>query len=111
MEMKKSLLAVSFAALMSNYPVFATTAEGEEAYNQQRYDKAYMLLSEEAAKGDAKAQYLLGSMYYHAQGVPYSAEKTEQWLLASANQGNVDAQVLLADFYWYQKHPKVIPKP
>ena len=75
MDVKKYVIALSLFALV-NTAVFATTAEGEEAYNQEHYEKAYMLLSPEAEKGDAKAQYLIGKMYYNAQGVTFSPEKT-----------------------------------
>ncbi|RUR07727.1 tetratricopeptide repeat protein [Legionella sp. km772] len=109
MDVKKYVVALSLFTL-ANTAVFATTAEGEEAYNQQHFEKAYMLLSAEAEKGDAKAQFLLGKMYYNAEGVTYSPEKTEKWLLASANQGNADAQVLLAAFYWYQNTPEGFSK-
>ena len=53
MDIKSTVLAVSIASITLQPLAFASTAEGEEAYNQQRYEKAYMLLSEEAAKGDA----------------------------------------------------------
>jgi len=49
-------------------------------------------------------------MYYNGQGVSYNAAKTEKYLLAAANQGNVDAQALLAGFYWYQNTPEGFTK-
>ncbi|BCA94764.1 hypothetical protein TUM19329_11250 [Legionella antarctica] len=109
MNMKQYILSFSLIALLIPL-VHATTEEGEEAYNQQRYEKAFMLLSPEADKGDAPAQFLLGKMYYNGQGVAYNAEKTEQLLLAASNQGNVNAQVLLAAYYWYLKTPEGFSK-
>jgi enhanced entry protein LpnE len=109
MNIKQYILSLSLITLMSPLAL-ATTEEGEEAYNQKHYEKAFMLLSPEADKGDAKAQYLLGKMYYNAQGVAYNAEKTEQLLLAAANKGNVDAQVLLAAYYWYLNTPEGFSK-
>ncbi len=97
MSLKQYAMGLSLCALLSA-TAFATTAEGEAAFNQQRYEKAFTLLSPEAEKGDAKAQYLLGKMYYNGEGVMYNPEKTEKWLSASAKQGNADAQVLLAAF-------------
>src|SRR5262245_34310572 len=101
MDIKKRLLLFSLMSLLS-MSSFANTEEGEAAYKQQHYEKAFLLLSDEAAKGDAKAQYLLGKMYYEGQGIAFNAEKAEQLLLSAANQGNIDAQVLLAGLHWHQ---------
>ena len=55
MDIKYSLRALLILTAFSPV-VFATVQEGEEAYRQHRYEKAYLLLSEEADKGNASAQ-------------------------------------------------------
>lgn len=78
-----------------------------------------------AAKGDQYAQLKLGYMYEHGLGVSVDPNSAQQWLTASANQGNATAQFLLAQFYqvgllgepnyalakeWYKKAAEQLPK-
>lgn len=50
----------------------------------------------QAERGDPTAQYLLGSLYEHGQGVPQSLQEAVKWFRKAAEQGNVDAQFSLA---------------
>ncbi len=53
----------------------------------------------QAERGDPTAQYLLGSLYEHGQGVPQSLQEAIKWYRKAAEQGNVDAQFSLALAY------------
>lgn len=50
----------------------------------------------QAERGDPTAQYLLGSLYEHGQGVPQSLQEAIKWYRKAAEQGNPDAQFSLA---------------
>lgn len=52
-----------------------------------------------AEKGDADAQFSLGSAYQMGEGVPQNDMKGAYWMKKSANQGNVDAQYNLGMAY------------
>ncbi len=56
-------------------------------------------LTEAAEKGDADAQFTLGSAYQMGDGVPQNDIKGVYWMKKSANQGNVDAQFNLGIVY------------
>jgi TPR repeat protein len=56
-------------------------------------------LTEAAEKGDADAQFALGSAYQMGDGVPQNDIKGAYWIKKSANQGNLDAQFNLGIVY------------
>ena len=58
-----------------------------------------MPVVQEAEKGDAKAQFLLGLMYRAGHGVPQDDSKAIQWLQKSAEQGYDEAQLYLGMVY------------
>jgi TPR repeat protein len=51
--------------------------------------------------GNALAQYNLGDLYYHGQGVPQNYEMAKYWFGQSAAQNNADAQNGLGVLYYY----------
>ena len=53
----------------------------------------------QAERGDPNAQYLLGSLYEHGQGVPQSLQEAIKWYRKAAEQGNPNAQFSLALAY------------
>lgn len=55
----------------------------------------------QAERGDPNAQYLLGSLYEHGQGMPQSHQEAVKWYRKAAEQGNVDAQFSLALAYMF----------
>ncbi len=52
-----------------------------------------------AEKGDADAQFSLGSAYQMGEGVPQNDMRGVYWIKKSANQGNLDAQFNLGMAY------------
>jgi len=53
-----------------------------------------------AEAGDAEAQYNIGVMYDHGDGVQKDVNKSFEWHLKSANQGNVKAQFHIGTMYY-----------
>jgi TPR repeat protein len=52
-----------------------------------------------ARAGDVDAQYNVGVMYYHGEGVARNHEEALQWFLTAAEQGDADAQYSLGFMY------------
>jgi tetratricopeptide (TPR) repeat protein len=52
-----------------------------------------------AEEGDAAAQYDLGLMYYHGQGVTQDYAEAAKWYRMAAEQGNAFAQIFLGTMY------------
>ncbi|KAF8942545.1 hypothetical protein BGZ47_006363 [Haplosporangium gracile] len=48
-----------------------------------------------AERGDAEAQFRVGSMYRRGQGLPQSNAKSRKWYLRAAEQGHMNAQFKL----------------
>jgi len=63
--------------------------------NQQSFESVSQL----AEEGDSLAQYKLGEMLISGKGTEKNVSKGEAWLIKSAQQGEVDAQNVLASLY------------
>ena len=46
-----------------------------------------------------EAQYRLGSLYYHGQGVPKDLEQAAEWYTKAAEQGDTQAQADQGNMY------------
>lgn len=57
------------------------------------------LVRERAVRGDAQAQYELGSRYFYGQGLQPDDAQAAQWFRRAADQGRADAQNFLAMMY------------
>ncbi len=73
--------------------------ETQNAFLLERYAGASALRAksdiDEAAKGSASAQYLIGRRYLDGEGVRKDEGQARRWLEKSAAQGNLDAQAAL----------------
>lgn len=63
------------------------------------YKKAVEWYTKSANQGFAEAQYNLGAMYVHGQGVKQNYTKALEWFTKSANQDNAKAQYNLGVMY------------
>jgi hypothetical protein len=68
---------------------------------EKKYSEAYGLIVPLAEKGNAEAQFALGSMYYYSYGVSWDYTKAMEWYRKAAEQGNADAQYQLGDMYYW----------
>ena len=71
-------------------------AHGPVSHNYKEAAQRYRLAAE---RGDAEAQYNLGSMYYWGRGVLQDDKKAAQWYRAAADQGHVLAQYNLGTMH------------
>ena len=93
-------------------------ASAERAISRGSYSEGAELLKPLAERGDASAQYLLGTLYLRGQGVARSDQDALRLLGRAAEQGFAKAQTGLGDLYaqgrgvardegqaraWYQK--------
>jgi TPR repeat protein len=80
------LAAVGSGGPRSNFEV------GTSAYQNGDYTTALRLLSPLAEQGDARAQSILGEIYYHSRGVPRNDVEALRWFRLAADQGSAPAQ-------------------
>lgn len=74
-------------------------APENKAYAGELYRKALGKYRAAAGQGDARAQYLLGRMYYFGHGVSTDYQEAEKWYRMAAGQGNGDAELSLGNMY------------
>lgn len=77
----------------------ATLEEGLAAYRAGDYVTAFKQWRPLAEKGQAKAQYNLGLLYYNGRGVNQDYTQARHWYLKAAEQGQAFAQNNLGKLY------------
>jgi TPR repeat protein len=65
----------------------------------QDFTEAVKWFRKAADQGYAKAQALLGSMYFLGHGVPQDNTEAVKWFRMAADQGEADAQAVLGHYY------------
>ena len=73
--------------------------DGIATYRSGDYATALRILPSLAEQGNAAAQFNLGSMYAHGQGVTLDYREAVKWYRQGAEQGNATAQVFLGLMY------------
>lgn len=71
--------------------------EAQRAYLAQDFQRAAILMRQEAELGNPHAQYTLGYMYYHGQGVIEDTEQALKWIRQAAAQGDARALEALSN--------------
>jgi hypothetical protein len=74
-------------------------ARGNAAFARGDYNGAARQLVPLAARGNPRAQAMLGFMYATGQGVPQNYDAASYWYRLAAEQGDVTAQYLLGLAY------------
>ena len=89
----RSLLGVLAVAAALCAPAAAGPLEdASDAYREKAYAKAAELWRPLAEKGDAAAQYSLGTLYAEGKGVEQNDATAFLWFQRAANQGDAAAQ-------------------
>lgn len=73
--------------------------DGLAAYKRGDYAEALKLLRPIASEGDAKAQQIVGSMFFEGKGVAVDKSEGLKWYRLAAAQGNADVQWQLGEMY------------
>lgn len=77
------------------------TERAAQALGAGDYAAALALLTEDADRGRASAQYMLGQLYAGGHGVDQDYRAAYQWFKRAAEQDEPDAQYALASMYAY----------
>ena len=91
--MKRILFLLATVALLCG----GGMANGQESVGV----RLFKTTREKAEQGDAKAQNLLGVLYYNGNGVPKNYVEAVKWYRKAAEQGNAKAQLNLGWMYRY----------
>jgi len=91
------MLSVSHAAIAGDYE------DGLAAWEKQDFATALRLWTPLAEKGDANAQFSLGALYNHGQGVAQDYKTAVKWYTLAAEQGKASAQYNIALMYDHGK--------
>jgi len=100
----RDLIKTGLVALVLSLTLAAPVAagpfeDGMTAWERDDYATALRLLRPLADQGVAGAQFSLGYMYDHGQGVPHDHAAAVTWYRKAADQGNASAQGNLGVMY------------
>ena len=101
--MKRHLIAtlmVGLALMAANGASAGPFEDGEAAYQRDDYATALRLWKPLADKGEAKAQYSLGLMYYVGLGGVEDEKEAARWYQLAAEQGHMLAQSHVGFMYY-----------
>ena len=76
----------------------ASFEDAQKAQEKGDYKKVLSIYEDLAKKGDADAQYILGSMYLHRDGIKQDFEKAKEWFKKGCDGGDQDACMTLKSF-------------
>jgi TPR repeat protein len=97
-----ALLFLLLSLLFVSAPAAAAPLDdGQSAYARGDYPTALSLLRPLADQGNAQAQFRLGWMYWHGNGVKPDIAGALQWYRKAAEQGDTRAELSLAAIYWW----------
>lgn len=89
---RKLLAACTIAAVLGAPAAAGPLEDGMAAYQEKEYTKAAELWQPLAEKGDAAAQYYLGTLFAEGRGVEQNDATAFAWFERAASQGNAVAQ-------------------
>ena len=95
-DIKRALLAAALAlglAIPAAADYWTDFEAGIDAYAEGRYAAAASRFQPLAERGDHRAQYWLGIMYFAGKGVPEDTVRAHLWLSQAAEQGNRGARI------------------
>ena len=92
MRTPTSILGLLFFAVLLVSGVAGPLEDGTRAFEQNDWVPALMLLQPFAEQGNARAQFMVGAMYFRGWGVTEDLEAGLEWIRKAADQGFVEAQ-------------------
>ncbi len=97
------LILFSIFCLLGSGNTPSRFGNGMAAYKAGNYKLALEIWHPLAVKGDAEAQFLVGTIYDLGEGVPQNLSTAAKWYLKAANQKHVTAEYNLAWMYRFGK--------
>lgn len=98
-NVRNVLAAFALATGLCASVVAGPLEDGIAAFHEKAYAKAAELWLPLAEKGDAAAQYFIGTLYVEGNGVEQNDAKAFMWFQRAANQGHAAAQYNLGASY------------
>ncbi len=92
MRAMKRLCLLAVLGVVIALPARADFAAGKSAYDQDDFAAAFAELMPLAEAGDARAQAVVGHMYYFGRGVTRNLATAAKWTRKAAVQGDAQAQ-------------------
>jgi TPR repeat protein len=99
MRTPASILGLLFFAVLAIPGVASPLEDGTRAFEQDDWVPALMLLQPLADQGNARAQFMVGTMYFRGWGVTEDLEAGFEWIRKAADQGLAEAQSELGAAY------------
>lgn len=79
--------------------------DGYVLYNERKFKEAFDALYDAAAyENNAEAQYFIGLMYFHGDGVAKSVENAQKFWKKALRNGHIDAANQLSHISTSTKH-------
>ena len=98
--LKNSIFALTVLSLTSfGHIAWADTELGKLYYEAGKFERAFKEFNESAKKGEAEAQYYLGSFYQFGRYVTKDSTEAAKWYRLAADQGHATAQYNLGFMY------------
>jgi TPR repeat protein len=91
-DLRNLLGVLAVAAALGGPAAAGPLEDGSTAYHAKEYVKAADLWRPLAEKGDAAAQYFLGTLHAEGKGVEQNDATAFLWFQRAANQGHAEAQ-------------------
>lgn len=107
-------LTLLSALLLAATPALAADPLGDavRAIESGRHNQAAQMLTPLANAGNSLAQYRLGMLHYHGQGVPEDEKQAIYWWKKAAAQGYTEAMFQLGSAYLFgAQTAKFVPDP
>lgn len=99
-----TVLALSLTGCATTSPGAETMAQARDAWIEQDYEQAMILMAREAELGNPEAQYALGYMYYNGQGTEVDIERALELITRAAEQGHSPAIRALSELATLSAH-------
>ncbi len=81
--MNVKIIRTLFLCLFSFYPLFSNDitdyTKGLKHYQKKEYTKAFLIIQNEAHRGNKEAQYLLANLYEQGLGISKNTKKSLYW--------------------------------
>ena len=89
-----SCIIITIAGI-SIYYLVSPFEKGLRYYDNGNYTEAVKWFRKAAERGDADAQFMLGTFYENGEGVPQDYAEAVKWLRKAAEQGHAEAEMML----------------
>ena len=91
------LLLPAFVALAA--PAWAGYEQAVLAYDQGRFQEAFVEFQQLADRGDPGAEFMLGAMHFYGKGVPRDDAAAAIWFHKAALKGDPNAQLAFGSLH------------